>query len=143
MEVNILGGEGDMRLDRLNEMEHYIYQKGNASLQDLSEHFDVSINTVRRDIRVLLTHGTIKKVYGGVAATTPAKQQILISQREQVCMEEKRAIAQLAAEQIPDNATLYLDDGERDCTLPGRKAEFDDCDQQCARSRADGAVSQY
>ncbi len=100
-----------MRLDRLNEMEHYIYQKGNASLQDLSEHFDVSINTVRRDIRVLLTHGTIKKVYGGVAATTPAKQQILISQREQVCMEEKRVIAQLAAEQIPDNATLYLDTG--------------------------------
>lgn len=99
-----------MRLDRLNEMEHYIYQKGSVSLQDLSEYFDVSINTVRRDIRVLLGNGTIKKVYGGVAATTPTKQ-IQISQREQVCMEEKRAIAKLAADQIPDNATLYLDTG--------------------------------
>lgn len=111
MEVRILRGEGDMRLDRLNEMEHYIYQKGNASLQDLSEHFDVSINTVRRDIRVLMTNGTIKKVYGGVAATMPAKQLIQVSQREQECMEEKRMIAKLAAQQIPDNTTLYLDTG--------------------------------
>jgi DeoR family myo-inositol catabolism operon transcriptional repressor len=91
-------------------MEHYIYRCGNVSLENLSEHFGVSINTVRRDVGELLKNGTIRKVYGGVIAT-PAAELIPISHREEANLDAKKTIARLAAEQIQDNTTLYLDTG--------------------------------
>ena len=58
-----------MRAERLNEMEQYILGKETVSLEDLCDQFDISMNTVRRDISELLDRGNIRKVYGGVSST--------------------------------------------------------------------------
>ena len=57
-----------MRTERLNQMEAFILSKGTVSLYDLSEHFDISLNTVRRDVADLMDRGHIRKVYGGVSS---------------------------------------------------------------------------
>mgnify|MGYP000488968608 CR=1 FL=1 len=48
-----------MRAERLNEMEQYILGKETVSLEDLCDQFDISMNTVRRDISELLDRGNI------------------------------------------------------------------------------------
>ena len=58
-----------MRAERLNEMEQYILGKETVSLDDLCSQFDISMNTVRRDVAELLGRGNIRKGYGGVSST--------------------------------------------------------------------------
>ncbi len=99
-----------MRLDRLKEMEEYILQCGNVSLDRLASHFSVSINTVRRDIAELLPKGTIKKIYGGVMALN-SERSVPIASREKVNAEAKQIIGRLAASLVRDDSAVYLDSG--------------------------------
>ncbi len=50
-----------MKLMRIQEMEEYILKHGATSLDELCEVFNVSKNTVRRDINKLAEKGVIKK----------------------------------------------------------------------------------
>lgn len=99
-----------MRLDRLNEMENYVLQKGTASLDDLAEKFAVSLNTVRRDVLELLKRGQLKKVYGGVSSLN-AKTLLPMSIRAERQYDSKLAIGKMAATLVQDNTTIFLDSG--------------------------------
>ncbi|MBQ7655735.1 MAG: DeoR family transcriptional regulator, partial [Clostridia bacterium] len=55
-----------MKSKRLTDMEAYILSHGSATMEELRDAFDVSMNTVRRDVAELLRAGNIQKVYGGV-----------------------------------------------------------------------------
>ena len=57
-----------MKSQRLDMIEAYVLEHKNASLDTLCEKFNVSKNTIRRDVDILLKRGSIMKVYGGVAA---------------------------------------------------------------------------
>jgi len=55
-----------MKSQRLDMIEEYVLEHKNASLDTLCEKFNVSKNTIRRDVDILLKRGSIMKVYGGV-----------------------------------------------------------------------------
>ena len=59
-----------MRDKRLDDMEEYILSQKDSSLDELCEKYQISKNTVRRDIEELLLRGNIKKVYGGKCRET-------------------------------------------------------------------------
>jgi len=99
-----------MRLNRLNEMERYIIDEKTVSLEHLAEHFQISINTVRRDLNELLERGHISKVYGGVSAissVTPLPMSVRASRNN----DAKQKIGRIAAGLIRDNDTIFLDSG--------------------------------
>ena len=107
-----------MRLDRLNEIEQFIMQKNTASLEEISQRFGVSLNTVRRDVHEILKRGKLKKVYGGVAANLSGTP-LPMSVRAAANRDAKQKIGQLAATLIPDGSTLFLDSGSTTvCVLP-------------------------
>ena len=64
-----------MRVKRLEAVEAYIRQVGSVSMQQLCQEFDVSINTIRRDIDALVQKGQVKKVYGGVVALGQTEEE--------------------------------------------------------------------
>ena len=64
-----------MRSDRLNQMEALILSNGTVTLYDLAKHFDISLNTVRRDVAALIERGHIRKVYGGVSSIDALESQ--------------------------------------------------------------------
>jgi len=99
-----------MKTARLDAMEQYILQNEQVTIQDLQEHFEVSVNTLRRDLDELETRGHVTKVYGGAAARTPATL-ISMPHRFQMNVPDKRLIGELAATVIPDNTTIFLDSG--------------------------------
>lgn len=92
-----------MRAERLNEMEQYILGKETVSLEDLCDQFDISMNTVRRDISELLDRGNIRKVYGGVSSTL-INRPVGFSVRKQKNSEAKHVIGQLASKLVSDGS---------------------------------------
>ena len=105
-----------MRTDRLNQMEAFILRKGTASLYELSEQFDISLNTVRRDISDLIERGHIRKVYGGVSSLQEPDGQAFatllpLAKRAEMHADQKRLIGELAASLVDEGSVIFLDSG--------------------------------
>ena len=98
-----------MRADRLDRIEKYVLERGNASIPDIAATFQISINTVRRDVAELLRRGNIRKVYGGVSASVAGFSPMSV--REAANEPEKRTIGRLAAGLVEDGDTIFLDAG--------------------------------
>ncbi len=99
-----------MKQMRIDKIESYLQQKKTATTVDLCERFNVSLNTIRRDINLLCKQGVIKKVYGGVVLTGDS-QVIPYSARSASEIDEKIIIAELASKFLQAGDTIYLDSG--------------------------------
>ncbi|MBR6707939.1 MAG: DeoR/GlpR transcriptional regulator [Clostridia bacterium] len=102
-----------MKTTRLEDMERYIRERGTVSMNELSERFDISVTTLRRDLAVLRSKGAIEKVYGGVTAM-PGEQEPYFrsfSDRCHVDEEKKRRVARAAAALVRRGDAVFLDSG--------------------------------
>lgn len=99
-----------MKAARLDAMEQYILQNGQVSIQQLLRHFDISINTLRRDLDALEARGHISKIYGGAAAQT-LNTFTPMPERFRRNVPAKRRIGELAAALIPEDTTVFIDSG--------------------------------
>ena len=81
-----------MRSQRIEKMEAYILERRTVTLDELCEEFQVSKNTVRRDLEVLLENRRFKKIYGGVTVED-YKELISFGERNIARLEEKQRIA--------------------------------------------------
>jgi DeoR family myo-inositol catabolism operon transcriptional repressor len=96
--------------DRISELEDYIIEKERASIEELCSVFNVSKNTMRRDINQLEAQGKIKKVYGGIILTDKKTTEPFES-REVKNKAAKLIIAELASTFIEDGDIIYIDSG--------------------------------
>jgi DeoR family myo-inositol catabolism operon transcriptional repressor len=96
--------------DRISQLEDYIIEKERASIEDLCSVFNVSKNTMRRDINQLEAQGKIKKVYGGIILTDKKTTEPFES-REVKNKAAKLIIAELASTFIEDGDIIYIDSG--------------------------------
>src|SRR5699024_7864403 len=99
-----------MKSRRLDEIIKYVNEKKNATINELAENFNVSVVTIRRDISELERLGELKKVYGGVIAVKP-EQAISYDERFIKNKEKKDHIAKLAAKQIENYESIFIDSG--------------------------------
>lgn len=98
-----------MKLQRIQQIENYIQQQGSISLDELCRVFNVSKNTIRRDINELEKRGTLKKVYGGVVYV----ENSLVSFENRTIhnQKEKEQIGKRAAALIDEDDLIYIDSG--------------------------------
>ena len=100
-----------VKLQRIQHIEDYLKTHGSASVDELCRHFEVSKNTIRRDLNELEAQGTAKKVYGGVVWNDEHVSIPSIAQRKITMHEAKSRIARQAAELVRDNDIIILDSG--------------------------------
>lgn len=101
-----------MRSQRIAEIEQYIYSHKSVTLNELCEVFQVSKNTIRRDIDILIENPDIIKTYGGVTINTQTKKLLVsFSERNITNQNTKRLIAQKAAALIEDGDSIFIDSG--------------------------------
>ena len=55
-----------MKVNRIRKIEELLMDMHSLSIDYLCEYFNVSKNTIRRDIAEMDKNGSIKKVYGGI-----------------------------------------------------------------------------
>lgn len=98
-----------MKEKRLQLVEEYIHTVKTASLDELCEHFQVSKNTIRRDVDKILKKGNVQKVYGGV--TSLPYPLVPFANRDNTNLSEKVAIGRTAATLIEDQDLIFIDSG--------------------------------
>jgi DeoR family myo-inositol catabolism operon transcriptional repressor len=99
-----------MRSKRINDIKNYIYQNKSVSLDQLCEEFQVSKNTIRRDIDELVATENIKKIYGGVTVEG-YKSMTSFDERNINNLHPKQLIAKKAAELVKSGEIIFIDSG--------------------------------
>lgn len=99
-----------MRSNRIEEMAGYIDERMVVSMEELCQHFGMSINTIRRDVAQLQKMGKINKVYGGVQSIREGELVSYHTRRAQN-EREKTMVGQLAAQYVKDGDVIFIDSG--------------------------------
>ncbi|MHB8379403.1 MAG: DeoR/GlpR family DNA-binding transcription regulator [Acidimicrobiales bacterium] len=96
---------------RQREILEELRGQQSVKAEDLSAHFGVSVETVRRDLRQLAKMGLLERVYGGAAVPLVSAMEESFDQRRVHFAQEKGAIATLAAGLLEDGETILIDVG--------------------------------
>jgi DeoR family myo-inositol catabolism operon transcriptional repressor len=94
---------------RIKKIQEYVLEHQSASLDELMEVFDVSKNTIRRDVQELVDRGELKKVYGGVSSIH--KKLESFQERKVRNQDQKELIAKKAASFVEDGDFIFIDSG--------------------------------
>jgi DeoR family glycerol-3-phosphate regulon repressor len=97
-------------IKRHQEIIELVKAQGYVSTEDLVERFNVSPQTIRRDLNELADLNQIKRNHGGATIVTSSENSSYQT-RKVSHQEEKQRIALKLAQHIPDGATLFIDIG--------------------------------
>jgi DeoR/GlpR family transcriptional regulator of sugar metabolism len=95
---------------RRDEIYRLAATAGLASVEELSQRFDVTASTIRRDLALLHEQGKLARTYGGALAIG-AHPEASLRQRIGQAFEEKQAIAQWAATRVKPGESIQLEGG--------------------------------
>ena len=84
-------------------------RQGNVVAKDLAVEWDISEDTVRRDLRELAADGLLQRVHGGALPVSAAAGDF--EARRTVATTEKQIVARLAAGLIANGQTVFIDGG--------------------------------
>lgn len=84
-----------------------VKREGSCSVDSLATAFDVTPQTIRRDILQLEQVGQLRRYHGG--ATLPGSaDNLAYATRQTLQSAEKRLIAEVVAQHIPDHSSLFI-----------------------------------
>ncbi|MFA6930048.1 MAG: DeoR/GlpR family DNA-binding transcription regulator [Lentisphaeria bacterium] len=86
-------------------------QSDALSVSALSEQLEVSEATIRRDLQNLHERSLLERVHGGATLKAVGQPELLFSDKEGKCSDEKQRIATAALGLIQPHDTIYLDGG--------------------------------
>lgn len=96
---------------RRTEITKMLRENQELTNQELMEHFNISIETVRRDLAYLEEQGVLTRVYGGAIWKESAKTEPIYTSREQKNNKEKEKISDEAQTFIEKNDIIFFDLG--------------------------------
>ncbi len=88
-----------------------VRQLGSVSVEALAEHFGVTLQTVRRDIRLLAEAGLLARFHGGVRVPGSTTENIAYRQRQRLNDGAKQRIAKAVARDLPHGCSLIINIG--------------------------------
>ncbi|MCB8956230.1 MAG: DeoR/GlpR transcriptional regulator [Nocardioides sp.] len=99
--------------ERQQAMAQLVTEHGRLSVAAIADQFDVTTETVRRDLSVLERMGLVRRVHGGaVPASSLAVIESGLGERDQANTAQKELIAKAALDQLPPaGGTVLLDAG--------------------------------
>ena len=95
---------------RQDDILHYARETGRVGVDELAIRFDVTAQTIRRDLGELCEAGLLDRTHGG-AVLPSGITNIGYEDRRRTAAEAKDAIGRAAAALIPSGASLFLNIG--------------------------------
>ena len=83
---------------------------GKVTVDGLADHFGVTQQTIRRDLKDLTDEGKLERVHGG-AVLPSGTTNIKYEERRALNMREKSVMARACASRVPDNISLFVNLG--------------------------------
>lgn len=97
---------------RQRDIVEQVRTSGFVTIEALAAQYDVSTQTVRRDIIVLSEQGYLQRFHGGAGpAADHLAARLDYDVKRGIGRAEKRKVGRLAAAAVPDGASLFLDVG--------------------------------
>ncbi len=119
-------------MERQEQIERLLSREERVAVIELARRFDVTTETIRRDLAALERSGVLHRVHGGaVSAARPSTRESGLPERTQRHSREKHDIAARALEAIGSGfrGSIFLDAGTTTGAvaeqLPGRLAAVD------------------
>ncbi len=98
-----------LAIERRNTILKKLSAEGKVLVADLAKEFDVTEETIRRDLEKLDNDGLAKKTYGGAVKLDNFNIDLPFHVRKQANVESKEYIASLIADMINDGDYIMLD----------------------------------
>jgi DeoR family glycerol-3-phosphate regulon repressor len=115
---------------------------GRVMVEDLARRFEVSAQTIRKDLNDLCDHRSLTRIHGG-AIIASGVENLAYEARRFVAAEEKKAIGAAAAALIPNGCSLFINIGTTTEEVASALTSHEDLQVIVAGGavrRADGAV---
>lgn len=97
--------------ERKNEIVRELKKTGKVKVMELVEQFQVSEETIRRDLMILEEKGLLKRVYGGAIHAVSPSEEPPFFQRTTVNQEAKVKVGKKAVDLISDGDVIAIDVG--------------------------------
>jgi DeoR/GlpR family transcriptional regulator of sugar metabolism len=95
--------------ERQAQIAQVLREQGRVEVAELALRFGLSEDSIRRDLRLLVTRGLARKTHGGAVALHLAP--LPAAERNEVAVGAKRAIAAAALAHVQPHQTLLVDGG--------------------------------
>lgn len=109
--------------ERKEKIIQILEKDGNIKVSHLTKLFNVSLQTIRRDLETLEADDLIKKVYGGAILNKEKIQDITHSTREKQSLMEKEEIAEIAVKLIEEGDSIALNDSTTNLAIAKKLKE--------------------
>lgn len=96
---------------RLYDIVKVVKEQGYMTIEELTKRYEVTPQTLRRDLNTLADEGKIKRHHGGAASIESSIENTPYQQRKAENQNAKLAIAKRVAQLIPNNASLFINIG--------------------------------
>ncbi|MDA5145041.1 MULTISPECIES: DeoR/GlpR family DNA-binding transcription regulator [Streptomyces] len=97
--------------ERQQEILRLARDGGRVDVVSLAEEFQVTAETIRRDLKALDRAGLLRRVHGGAIPAGRLDFEPDLAERESTAADEKDRIARAALAELPAEGTLILDAG--------------------------------
>ena len=108
--------------ERQQQILTMLEERGTVRTLDLAEEFQVTDETIRRDLQILAERGQLTRIHGGASNFSGRPKLQSFTERRSINVEKKRAIARTAIELIQPGRTYAFDSSttvfELVCSLP-------------------------
>lgn len=98
-----------LAIERRRKIISLLEERNSVLVPELSKIFNVTEETVRRDLEKLEVEGLLKRTYGGAVINDSINSELPLKIREGTNIEGKQAIGIKVAEYIKDGDTIMLD----------------------------------
>ncbi|PXV93685.1 DeoR family transcriptional regulator [Lachnotalea glycerini] len=98
-----------LAIERKNEILAILQKEQRVLVAELSQKYNVTEETIRRDLEKLEKEGFVKKTYGGAVLNSNTNLDLPLRIREKTNKKEKQIIAKIVAELIEEGETIMLD----------------------------------
>ena len=98
-----------LALERQQQILTLLEERGTVRTIDLAEEFQVTDETIRRDLQNLAENGQLARIHGGASNLNGRPKLQSFTERRSINVEKKRAIAQAAVELIQPGSTYAFD----------------------------------
>ncbi|WP_133010877.1 DeoR/GlpR family DNA-binding transcription regulator [Marinomonas flavescens] len=93
--------------DRQSQILNWVQQVDSLLVEDMVAQFDVSSQTIRKDINQLAEQNLVRRTHGGISPVSSI-ENLSFEHRHTLNVAAKMAIAESVAREIPDGSSLFL-----------------------------------
>jgi DeoR/GlpR family transcriptional regulator of sugar metabolism len=95
--------------ERHREILNILHKEGKVIVKDLSTHFNVTEDCIRKDLKILENEDLLERTYGGAVIVRQSAHMQGVEIRKSLNAESKTLIAKKTFDIIEENETVFLD----------------------------------